>query len=312
MNKGLIFTLNLLEHKEIQLENNQTKNSWLHLDYKNPETKLWLLEESGLPKDVCYAFLDSNSTNRFILKENGFFFVFRALNFNEGQKKEDMVSLHIWIENDRIITMRDQKVRGIDELKNIIINNKKNTTTKHIFLEIIDKLTEITASYINELYDNVDEIDEILIENFTKGLRYKISKLRKKTIELRRFIMPQKSLLDQLYKENIFSNGDKSYLKKILEHNYKITEDLTALRERANVSQEEFTAKIGDQMTKTIYVLTILSTIFLPLNFIASLLGINVSGIPGASNPNAFLIVCIVVIIIAILEYLWFKKNRYF
>ena len=103
MNKGLIFTLNLLEHKEIQLENNQTKNSWLHLDYKNPDTKLWLLEESGLPKDVCYAFLDSNSTNRFILKENGFFFVFRALNFNEGQKKEDMVSLHIWIENDRII-----------------------------------------------------------------------------------------------------------------------------------------------------------------------------------------------------------------
>ena len=50
MNKGLIFTLNLLEHKEIQLENNQTKNSWLHLDYKNPDTKLWLLEESGCQK----------------------------------------------------------------------------------------------------------------------------------------------------------------------------------------------------------------------------------------------------------------------
>ena len=312
MNKGLIFTLNLLEHKEIQLENNQTKNSWLHLDYKNPDTKLWLLEESGLPKDVCYAFLDSNSTNRFILKENGFFFVFRALNFNEGQKKEDMVSLHIWIENDRIITMRDQKIRGIDELKNIIINKKKNTTTKHIFLEILDKLTDITSSYINELYDNVDEIDEILIENFTKGLRYRISRLRKKIIELRRFIMPQKTLLEQIYRENVFSNGEKTYLKNILEHNYKITEDLSALRERANVSQEEFTAKIGDQMTKTMYVLAILSTIFLPLNFIASLLGVNVSGIPGASNPNAFLIVCIIVIIIGIIEYLWFKKNRYF
>ena len=70
--------------------------------------------------------------------------------------------------------------------------------------------------------------------------------------------------------------------------------------------------KIGDQMTKTMYVLAILSTIFLPLNFIASLLGVNVSGIPGASNPNAFLIVCIIVIIIGIIEYLWFKKNRYF
>ena len=124
--------------------------------------------------------------------------------------------------------------------------------------------------------------------------------------------MPQKTLLEQIYKENVFSNGEKTYLKNILEHNYKITEDLSALRERANVSQEEFTAKIGDQMTKTMYVLAILSTIFLPLNFIASLLGVNVSGIPGASNSNAFLIVCIIVIIIGIIEYLWFKKNRYF
>ena len=312
MNKGLIFTLDLLEHKEIQQENNQKENVWLHLDYKNPDTKLWLLEESGLPKDICYAFLDSHSTNRFIPKENGFFFIFRALNFNEGQEKEDMVSLHIWIENGRIITMRDRKVRGIDELKNIIMDKKKHITTKRIFLEILDKLTDITASYIDELYDAIDEIDEILIDNFTKGLRHRISKLRKKTIELRRFIMPQKTLLEQLYKENIFNNGDKSYLKNIVEHNYKITEDLTALRERANVSQEEFTAKIEDQMTKTIYVLTILSTIFLPLNFIASLLGVNVSGIPGSNNPDAFLIVCIIVVIIGILEYLWFKKNRYF
>lgn len=312
MNKGLIFTLDLLEHKEIQWESNKSKNLWLHLDYRNPDTKLWLLEESGLPKEICYAFLDPHSANRFILKENGFFFVFRALNLNEGQEKEDMVSLHIWIENDRIITMRDQRVKGIDELKNIIINKKKNTTTKHIFLEILDKLTDITASYIDELYDNVDEIDEILIESFTKGLRYRISRLRKKTIELRRFIMPQKTLLDQLYKENLFTNGEKSHLKNILEHNHKITEDLTALRERANVSQEEFTAKITDKMTKTMYVLTILSTIFLPLNFIASLLGVNVSGIPGANNPNAFFVVCVIVVFIGIIEYIWFKKNRYF
>lgn len=311
MNKGLIFALNLLEFRDVEFIKNKTENLWLHFDYKHPDTKLWLLEESGLSKDICHSFLDINSTNRFINKDNGFFFIFRGLNFNEGQEKEDMISLHIWIENNRIITMRSQRLKGLDDVKNSIINDRKPVITKKVFLQLLDKLTQGTSSYINELYDNIDEVDELLIEQFTKGLRYRISKLRKKIIELRRFILPQKNILETLYKESIFNNGEKAYLKHILEHNYKIVEDLNALKDRANVSQEEFNGRISDDMTRTMYILTILSTIFLPLNFIGSLLGVNVAGIPGATNPNAFGILCVLVFVIALLEYLWFKKNRY-
>lgn len=311
MNKGLIFALDLKNHEESNCANIKEENLWLHFDFKHPDTKLWLLEESKLPKEVCYAFLDVNSPTRVLVKETGFFFVFRGLNFNEGQEKEDIVSLHIWIENNRIITMRNQRVKGIDELKNIIIENKKNMSTKLIFLEILENSTNSTLKYISELYDIVDEVDENLIEGFSKILRYRISKIRKKIIELRRFMVPQRTNLEGLYKENLFSNGEKYRLKNILEYNNKIVEDLNALRDRSNVLQEEFNGKVSDRMTKTIYVLTILSTIFLPLNFVGSLLGINVGGIPGSSNPNGFWIVCIIVVIIAIIEYIWFKKNRY-
>ena len=100
-------------------------------------------------------------------------------------------------------------------------------------------------------------------------------------------------------------------MKNILEHNVKIVDDLNSLKDRANVCQEEFNGRISDQMTKTMYVLTILSTIFLPLNFLVGLLGINVAGIPGADYPNAFGIVCIIAFFIAIIEFFWFKKNRY-
>ena len=310
MNKGLIFALDLIEKRETDHEINSNPY-WLHLDYAHPDTKLWLLEESNLPKEICYGFLDVHSSNSLIINEKGFFFIFRALNLNEGESKEDMISLHMWVENGRIITMRKQKVKGIDEIKNKVINSKKPIIPKKIFLDILETLTENTSNYIFELYENIDDIDEVLIEKFTKGLRYRISDLRKKVIELRRFILPQKTVLENLYKENIFNNGEKFHLKNILGHNVKIVDDLNSLKDRANVCQEEFNGRISDQMTRTMYVLTILSTIFLPLNFIAGLLGVNVAGIPGADYPNAFGVVCIIVIIIGIIEYLWFKKKRY-
>ncbi len=311
MNKGLIFAIDLLDKREFcGIE--QTENpTWLHFDYSNPQTKLWFLEESNLPIEIVRAFLDTHSTNRFISSEKGFFFVFRALNLNEGEDKEDMINLHIWVENNRIITMRSLRVKGIEEIKNKMLKQKKNLSTKKVFLDILELLTENTANYVFELYENIDAIDEVLIENFVKGLRHRISDLRKKIIELRRFLLPQKILLESLYKENIFSNGERNHLKAILEHNSKIVEDLNSLKDRANICQEEFNGKISDQMTKTMYTLTILSTIFLPLNFIASMLGVNVSGIPGANYPHAFLLVCIIVFLVALLEYFWFKKNRY-
>ena len=207
--------------------------------------------------------------------------------------------------------MRSLRVKGIDEIKNKMLKQKKNLSTKKVFLDILELLTENTANYVFELYESIDAIDEVLIENFVKGLRHRISDLRKKIIELRRFLLPQKILLESLYKENIFSNGERNHLKAILEHNSKIVEDLNSLKDRANICQEEFNGKISDQMTKTMYTLTILSTIFLPLNFIASMLGVNVSGIPGANYPHAFLLVCIIVFLVALLEYFWFKKNRY-
>lgn len=311
MNKGLVFAIDLKENKYICNEEiMQVKNHWLHFDYKEADTKLWFLERSNLPKDICHAFLDSKTNERFIVKDNGFFFIFRALNLNEGQEKEDMVSLRIWVDEKSIITMRSRKVVGIDYVRDNLLNNKSESTKK-IFLDILDKLSDTTSNYIDELYDVVEEIDEILMDNHSNELRLKISNLRKKTIELKRFILPQKNILEQVLKENIFSGYDKSRFKNILEHNGRITENLSALRERANVCHEEFQNKGNEKMNKTMYILTILSTIFLPLNFIGSLLGVNLAGIPGANNPNSFYFLCILVIIIGIIEYIWFKKNKY-
>lgn len=51
------------------------------------------------------------------------------------------------------------------------------------------------------------------------------------------------------------------------------------------VMQEELTEKLSEQMNKTMYILTVLAGIFLPITFVTGLLGINVGGIPGTDNP---------------------------
>ena len=70
-------------------------------------------------------------------------------------------------------------------------------------------------------------------------------------------------------------------------------------------------AKLGAQMNKTMYLLSIVAAIFLPLGLLTGLLGINVGGIPGTESPYAFIVVCVGLIFIAFIQALIFRRMRW-
>ncbi len=64
-------------------------------------------------------------------------------------------------------------------------------------------------------------------------------------------------------------------------------------------------------MNKTMYVLSIVAAIFLPLGLLTGLLGINVAGIPGTENPTAFTIVCALLVLVAALQVVVFRRMKW-
>ncbi|MBT3807109.1 MAG: hypothetical protein HOG03_21300 [Desulfobacula sp.] len=72
------------------------------------------------------------------------------------------------------------------------------------------------------------------------------------------------------------------------ERTARFVQDIESARDRALISQEEIKSRTSNQMNKAIYILSIITAIFLPLSLLTGLLGINVGGIPGAENKWAF------------------------
>ncbi len=72
-------------------------------------------------------------------------------------------------------------------------------------------------------------------------------------------------------------------------------EDLGGVRERAIIIQDEISNQASEQMNRTMYYLSLIAAIFLPLGFITGLFGMNLVGvpIPGAETRWGFLAVCI-------------------
>ncbi len=99
-------------------------------------------------------------------------------------------------------------------------------------------------------------------------------------------------------------------LREISDRTTRYVEDLDSIRDRAAVTQEELNNRIAEQMNKTMYVLSLVAGIFLPLGLLTGLLGINVGGIPGTENKWAFTIFSILLLGIAAAQVWLFKRKN--
>ncbi|MEM1194316.1 MAG: CorA family divalent cation transporter, partial [Pseudomonadota bacterium] len=82
-------------------------------------------------------------------------------------------------------------------------------------------------------------------------------------------------------------------------------------KESALVLQDDLNNRAAQETNKTMYMLSIVAAIFLPLGFLTGLLGINVGGMPGVDTPTAFWVVVVLLIGVMALQYYLFKKLKW-
>ena len=75
--------------------------------------------------------------------------------------------------------------------------------------------------------------------------------------------------------------------------------------------QEEFRSRIAEQQNQRMYVLSLVTAIFLPLSFLTGVFGMNVMGLPGVDNPLGFVWVAGSMLLLAVLVAVWMKVQKW-
>ncbi|MGB3366849.1 MAG: CorA family divalent cation transporter [Acidaminobacteraceae bacterium] len=317
---SLIFGYAYNSDREIQILDDFLKETanqslvWYHLDGSNHLTQDKLLENKIINSLICNELMSEDTRPTIKNYNDGFFITLRCMNYNPESNPEDMVALHIWIKDNLIITVRREKVFAIDDVINYIKAGHKIRNRGDLLIHILSSINDRIGGIIVDIEDKVDELEETLIEGKIENVRSKLTRIRRKIISIRRYIVPQKEVLSKLnFESNLFSDESQGWkIRDSAEKLTRIIEDMDLIRDRASLIHEEINNKIAENMNKTMYALSIVATIFLPLGFLTGLFGINVGGMPGVGNPFAFYILFAVCIVIFIFEYLYFKRNRLF
>lgn len=302
-----------LNDYNIKKWNHENGLLWVDLDYNIKENHEFLKEDVKLDAIVLEALLAEDTRPRYFVHGDGFLMILRGINLNPGAAPDDMVSLRLWIEPNRIISIWRRKVMAVEDLRNELENGVGPKTEGEFLAHITRNLSLRMSESINSILGQVDELEEEIFEQKDKPLRTVISELRRQIIGLKRYLNPQQEIFTRIQKDEI-SLFDKNNLASLRETTDRLTryvEDLEAAKERTSVAQDELESRLTSRMNKTMYMLSIVTVIFLPLGLITGLLGINVGGIPGSNNPFAFYIVTGLLVFIAIMQVIIFKRKSW-
>jgi len=144
-------------------------------------------------------------------------------------------------------------------------------------------------------------------------MRRVLAGIRHQAIVLRRYLAPQRDATARLQSENQpwIDAREQARLREVTDRVVRYIEDLDSVRDRAAVIQDELASRLSEQMNRTMYHLTVVASIMLPLGFLTGLLGINVGGIPGGENPWGFAAVCAILAAVVAVQVVLFRRLRW-
>lgn len=289
---------------------------WAHFDAQNDATEEWLRERANLDPLVVESLLTHETRPRCDAHGNGAVVILRGVNLNPNANPDDMVSIRLWIDEHRILSTRLRRLMAIDDIRRQIDTGKGPGSTGQFIARLAWQLTERMGPVIEDLDEQMTRIEDKLENAVTRsgidlrGVRHPLLELRRTITTLRRYITPQREAIVALrqLEEDWIDTRAQNRLREVMDRLSRISEELDELRERSIIIQDELSNRISHRMEKTMYVLTIVATVMLPLGFLTGLLGINVGGIPGAESNWAFWAVCIGLLGIAGIEVWIFRR----
>lgn len=293
-------------------EENLAGVDWFHLRSDEFDSITWM-QEKNLDPRVIEALTAIETRPRTVMIGGGVLINLRGVNTNPGADPEDMISLRVWFSDGIIVTARkrERRLLSIEDVR-LCIENGTGPKSSGGFLTM---LIEYIANRIGDLVDSIDEdltgIETDLSEDNIKLVQQHLSATRRQTAAIRRYLAPQREALSELHLSQMHLSDEEAYnLHYQTDRITHYVEELDLGRERALVLQGDLMNLLAERQNARMYLLSIVAAIFLPLSFLTGVFGMNVAGLPGIENPNAFNILAIAMLFLglALIGYMRWKK----
>lgn len=301
-----------------RFQTNQTTNNgvtWIEVDNFDDLVALEpLLKEHSIHPIIFSNLRLSGQRSKLEVHSGYAYIVTKLMSMNSDIELQTLAL--IWFDQT-LITVSEKTHSALDELKERLRNPDDPLRQKgcdFLVYSILDDIVDDYNQVLDVLTEKVD-IDEVeMLHNPSKELMSAIQTYKKSLFLVYRTVWPLREVLNRIVHGEIawMDSTIALYHRDVLDHLYQILDVIDLYREIVSSMMEVYLSSLSIRMNEIMKVLTIISTIFIPLTFIVGVYGMNFHFMPEYNYPYAYPLVWLIMAGISLAMLIYFKRKKWF
>ncbi|MFH1086303.1 MAG: magnesium/cobalt transporter CorA [Chloroflexota bacterium] len=290
--------------------------TWIHVTgLKNGELVAELCERFGMHPLIHEDILDGNQRPKLEDLDDYLYVVMRILGSNaEGRVQDQQLSLALG--RDFVLSFQEEPGGPFGRIADRLRSGWgriRRLGADHLAYALVDAVVDDYFGLLERLDDRIEALEDTLLadaDHVTLGL---LSDLRTDLIYLRKGIWPLREVIGNLIHAHtdLINEVTRPYLRDVYDHEVQAIDTVEIMRDLVSNLHDIYLSSVSNRLNEVMKVLTIISTIFIPLTFIAGVYGMNFRYMPELMTPWGYPLTWLVMIAIAVTMLLFFKRRRW-
>ena len=186
---------------------------------------------------------------------------------------------------------------------------------------LLDAIIDHCFPILESVGDALEEMEDKILDRPHPSIVATIHEYRRTLLQLRRFVWPERDVVNALLHDEsgLVSKQTKIFLRDCYDHTIQIMDLVESYRDVSSGLMELYLSAVGMRTNEIMRVLTVMSSIFIPLTFVAGLYGMNFDydggrmplNMPELHQPHGYVACIVVMVVISVGQIIFFKRNRW-
>lgn len=295
----------------VRAEDGQPHFIWLHFNLAHAGSLRWLERHAGLSPAFYDALKDDARSTRIERDEQALVAIVNDVNFHFAFEASDISTLWASLDSRVMVTARQSPLRSVDQLRTAIKRGEPIRSTVELLERLLRAQADVLVAIVRDVTRQVDKVEDELLAGRLDTKRVRLGTLRRLLVRLQRLLAPEPGSLFRLLQHPPawMAELDTQQLREATEEFSVVLQDMASLQERIKLLQEEVAAIVNERTSRSLFVLTVVTVLALPINILAGLFGMNVGGVPLAQSEHGFWVVVAIVVAFTLIAG-WFAFRR--
>lgn len=284
----------------LEQDKNSTEPEFIWLHFNLQATRNWMHDHLDLPDEFVEALKDGSRSTRIEQTQHELIAVVNDVVYDLMESASlQVATLWLSVGPRHLISVRNQPLRSVDRLKEAVSSGEIFHSTMSLVIHLLRDQADVLVQIMRNATRQIDVIEDHFLDDRLPK-RGHLGNLRRDLVRLQRLLAPEPgSLFRLLNQPPDWVGGDEVQgLRQSTEEFSLVLRDMAGLQERIKLLQEEVVAHVGERTNRSVFVLTAVTVIALPINLTAALFGMNVAGIPFSQDTDGFWLVVVLLLLV--------------